>query len=81
MREAENHENLLNANLREIAEKREKSQGQQRGSDRPSRGIMKENTGFGRRGGDDDMDIDEPSVSAGGGGAKGKNRKSVYLCC
>ena len=77
-REAEDHENLLNANLREIAEKREKAQGQQRGPDRPQRGILKENTSFNRRAGDDDMDVDEPGVSAGGGGAKGKNRKCVY---
>lgn len=77
MREAEEHDNLLNANLKEIAEKREKSQGQQRSSDRPPRGIMKENTGFSRRGGDDDMDVDEPSASLSGGAAKGKNRKFV----
>ncbi|VDB86549.1 unnamed protein product [Peniophora sp. CBMAI 1063] len=74
-RDAEDHENLLNTSLREIAEKREKSQTQQRGSDRPPRGILKENAGFGRRGGDDDMDVDESSTSIGGG-AKGKNRKA-----
>lgn len=79
VREAEVIENVMNANLREIAEKREKSQNQQRSSDRPPRGIMKENAGFARRGGDDDMDVDEPNASTGGGGAKGKNRKSVYL--
>ncbi|KZV77434.1 hypothetical protein PENSPDRAFT_678999 [Peniophora sp. CONT] len=73
VREAEEYENLLNANLREIADKREKSQGQQR-NDRPR--ALKENAGFARRGGDDDMDVDEPSASMGGGGAKGKNRKA-----
>jgi len=71
-REAEEHDDILNANLRDIAEKREKAK---RTDVRREGSTLKEGSGtWIRKAGDDDMDVDEPSGL--GSGSKGKNRKA-----